>query len=68
MSYDERCYRLAEYFLEDVPVINSPHHADRLAQTIQDIVEQYLADESEEEAQRLAEPPYDTREEKEGLR
>ena len=68
MSYDTRCYELAEMFLSEVPIINNAHHADRLAQTIQDTIEQYLGDESEEEANRLAEPPYDTREEKEGLR
>lgn len=67
MSYSVSCYNLAKDFLSDVPIIDNEVHAERLAQTIQDIVEQYLGDESEEEAQRLAEPPYDTREEKEGL-
>lgn len=67
MSYDAKCSDLAMAFLSDEPLIFTPTHVDRLAQHIQDTIDQYLSDEVEEERQRLAEPPYDTIEEKRGL-
>lgn len=41
MSYDPKCYELAEYFFDDAPI---PQRATRgeLAQIIQDAIEDYL--------------------------
>jgi len=44
MSYDTKCYELAEAFLIDEPLTfpQFQHHADRLAQDIQNAIESYL--------------------------
>lgn len=39
MSYDQKCYDLAEAFLLDEAAINTPEHVDQLAQRIQDVIE-----------------------------
>lgn len=41
MSYDPKCYELAEYFLDDDPLPASAN-ANELAQLIQDAIEDYL--------------------------
>jgi len=43
ISYDSRCYDLAEIFLSDEPGMNTPHHAHEMAQDIQIAIEDYLA-------------------------
>ena len=67
MSFDRGSHELAKQFLGDVPILNEPHFIDRLAQSIQDTIEDFIASEAKEETNRLAEPPYDTLEEKAGL-
>lgn len=42
MSFDTRCHELAVVFLEDNPVISTPENADKLAQRIQDAIEEFL--------------------------
>lgn len=44
MSYDEKCYGLAEAFLDDTDTqhINTEFHRDKLAQAVQDAVESYM--------------------------
>jgi ribonucleotide reductase beta subunit family protein with ferritin-like domain len=39
MSYDPKVYELAQLFLEDEPELNSKEAAHRLAQCIQDAIE-----------------------------
>lgn len=39
MSYDEKCYKLAEYFLADEPKINTDLNRKQLAQEIQACIE-----------------------------
>ncbi len=41
MSYDMKCFELAEYFLDDDPK-PATANADELAQLIQDTIEGYL--------------------------
>ena len=43
MSYDPKCYDLAEAFLEDVPHLNSDARRDELAQLIQSVIEDFIA-------------------------
>ena len=43
MSFDPRCYDLAELFLSDEPAINTREKRDELAQIIQDAVEDFIA-------------------------
>lgn len=39
MSYDPKCYELAEAFLADEPLLNSKAWKNQLAQIIQDAIE-----------------------------
>lgn len=43
MSFDPRCYELAELFLSDEPAINTSEKRDELAQIIQDAIEDFIA-------------------------
>lgn len=43
MSYDSRCYDLAETFLEDEPTINTEANRAELAQLIQTTIEDHIA-------------------------
>lgn len=42
ISYDTKCFELAQHFLSDFPELG-PEHADQLAQDIQMCVEDYLS-------------------------
>ena len=42
MSYDQKCYDLAELFLSDSPKINNARRRDELAQDIQNTIEAYI--------------------------
>lgn len=42
MSYDRKCYELADDFLDDYPEIKSPQNLDGLAQEIQDAIENFI--------------------------
>lgn len=42
MSYDQRCYDLAEAFLNDEPSLRTDHHKDDLAQLLQTTIEDYI--------------------------
>jgi hypothetical protein len=42
MSYDTRCYELAEAFLTDTPDINNEKNRDELAQRIQQTAEDWI--------------------------
>lgn len=53
MSYDQKCYDLAWEFLSDIQEPVKPADADRLAQEIQQTIEDYL----EEVEERAKEPP-----------
>lgn len=47
-GYDPRCLELAQTFLEDEPLLQgeqSADRADRLAQAIQDCIEEWIAEE-----------------------
>lgn len=50
MSYDPKCYDLAERFLEDHPAINNEFHRDELAQSIADAIASYIEAATEPEA------------------
>lgn len=52
MSFDAKCYDLAEAFLEDTPHLWTDKRAKELAQIIQDAVEGYI-----ELEQRNYQPP-----------
>ena len=52
MSYDQKCYDLAALFLSDVQDPVKHDDADRLAQDIQSVIEDYLSD-----LERQEEPP-----------
>lgn len=52
MSYDTKCYDLAEAFLEDEPALNNESHRKALAQEIQNAIESFI-----EDARRNYEPP-----------
>lgn len=43
MSFDPRCYDLAELFLSGEPAINTPEKRDELAQILQDAIEDFIA-------------------------
>jgi len=42
MAYDNRCYDLAETFLEDEPHLNNESRRAELAQCIQDAIENFI--------------------------
>lgn len=42
MSYDTKCYELAEHFTEDVPLSARKETTEQLAQVIQDAIEDFL--------------------------
>jgi hypothetical protein len=42
MSFDTKCYDLAELFLEDHPMINNERRRKELAQDIQNTIEAYI--------------------------
>jgi hypothetical protein len=44
MGYDQKCYDLAEAFLDDTPEINTTANTERLAQLIQDTIEDEIGD------------------------
>lgn len=48
MSYDPACYDVAKAFLEDSPAIDSEPMRERLAQTIQDTIEDFIEQEAED--------------------
>jgi len=50
MSYDPRCFDLAEMFLSDNPTINTGNRKQELAQHIQDEIESWIAQWLEEAA------------------
>lgn len=47
MTYDEKCYELAEAFLSDQPLagFNTESRRDKLAQEIQRTIEDFIANE-----------------------
>jgi hypothetical protein len=45
MTYDVKCYALAEAFLEDEAGINSRRQVDNLAKTIQSAIENWIEEE-----------------------
>jgi hypothetical protein len=53
MSYDTKCHDLAEYFLQDCDW-ELKDDASRLAQVIQDSIEDYLREREDEEARKLS--------------
>lgn len=44
MGYDTKCYDLADAFLRDEGEINTAENTERLAQLIQDTIEEEIAD------------------------
>lgn len=48
MSFDEKCFDLAGLFLGDEPALFSERNKRRLAQAIQDTIEDWIATEKEE--------------------
>lgn len=58
-GYDPKCYDLAKSFLSDEPTINNAANANRLAQEIQDTIENFIGDKVYEYSQQ--EPPDDDR-------
>ena len=42
MSFDSKCYDLAEHFLSDEPALQSERNRNRLAQAIQDAIEDWI--------------------------
>jgi len=42
MTYDEKCHELALAFLSDYPHINTDSMADKLAQEIQERIEDFI--------------------------
>ncbi len=42
-TYDQRCYDLAEVFLEDVPHLNTETRRDELAAAIQCVIETWIS-------------------------
>lgn len=57
-SFDIECYRLAAYFLDDLPAAPNGAEYRDLARTIQQAVEDWLAD-RDHAAERAAEAAYD---------
>lgn len=49
MTYDQKCYDLAEAFLSDEPNADTSEHRHVLAQRIQSAIEDYLAELTEAE-------------------
>jgi hypothetical protein len=43
-GFDEKCYELAKEFLSDDPDLNNEVNRDKLAQSIQDTIEDEIAD------------------------
>jgi len=43
MAYDQRCYDLAEVFLDDSPHLNTERRRDELAQLIQSTIESFIS-------------------------
>jgi hypothetical protein len=56
MTFDPRCFELAEMFLEDAPSINSTAHRRELAALIQQTVEDYISHEERRPAPKCAVP------------
>ena len=56
--YDSRCYDIAEAFLADEPTINKEEMVKKLAQFIQDNIENFISWEVEEERKRNAARDY----------
>jgi len=54
MSYDSKCYELAEHFLQDSPHINTEATRHRFAQYIQTGVEDWLSTEESDYAEAKA--------------
>lgn len=44
MSFDPKCYDLAEAFLQDEPLLNTDARRSHLAQVIQSVIEEEIAD------------------------
>jgi hypothetical protein len=44
LSFDSKCYDLAEHFLEDEPTLNNEDARNELAQEIQETVETWIID------------------------
>ena len=44
MGYDQKCYDLADAFLSDEGAINTTENTERLAQLIQDVIEDEIAE------------------------
>ena len=44
MSFDPKCYEIAECFLEDTPRLYNDKVRAKLAQTIQDVIEDFISD------------------------
>jgi len=42
MSYDQKCYDLAESFLEDEPALNNEENRNELAESIQSAIEDFI--------------------------
>lgn len=42
LSFDSKCYDLAEHFLEDEPTLNNEDARNELAQEIQETVESWI--------------------------
>ena len=48
LSFDSKCYDLAEHFLEDEPTLKTEEMKNQLAQEIQDAVESWIIDKRDE--------------------
>lgn len=49
MSYDAKCFELAEDFIDDTPaIVKTPGMVSALAQEIQDTIEEFLGEQSRE--------------------
>lgn len=57
MSYDQKCYDLAWDFLSDIQEPVKPADADRLAQEIQQTIEDYLEEVESRDKPAANEPP-----------
>ncbi len=42
MTYDPKCWDVADAFLADEPRLATPEHTDKLAQRLQDTIEGYI--------------------------
>lgn len=60
MSYDQKCYDLAEAFLSDVQNPVKHEDAHKLAQDIQSVIEDYLDELERAEPEAPTEPDVDT--------